>query len=160
MKAGRESGRKQGDTTLGSFRCRIGLMLGVVLPFSMIGVVRAFAEQAQNDHGHQGNDHPVYQRHAFDGMRHDNWQDRRDFSRGFPMTSPQISAGWFQRPYPYHLDYYKMRYGGSYAPYFGNLYGTPQVVNYPPYYGPYYGGNGGGYANGYAQPGYGGIPME
>jgi len=31
------------------------------------------------------------------------------------------------------LDYYKMKYGGSYAPYFGNLYGTPfgtpQVVN-------------------------------
>jgi hypothetical protein len=74
-------------------------------------------------------------------------------------VSPQVSAGWFQRPYPYHLDYYKMRYGGSYAPYFGNLYGTPQVVNYPPYYGPYYGGYGGGYANGYGQPGYGGVPM-
>ena len=53
-----------------------------------------------------------------------------------------------------------MRYGGSYAPYFGNLYGTPQVVNYPPYYGPYYGGYGGDYANGYGQEGYGGIPME
>jgi hypothetical protein len=23
------------------------------------------------------------------------------------------------------LDYYKMKWGGSYAPYFGNLYGTP-----------------------------------
>jgi hypothetical protein len=33
-----------------------------------------------------------------------------------------------------------MRYGGSYAPYFGNLYGPPQVVTAPPYYGPYYGG--------------------
>jgi hypothetical protein len=32
-----------------------------------------------------------------------------------------------------------MRYGGSYAPYFGNLYGPPQVVTAPPYYGPYYG---------------------
>jgi hypothetical protein len=32
---------------------------------------------------------------------------------------------WFQRPYPYHLDYYRMRYGGSYEPYFGNLYGPP-----------------------------------
>jgi hypothetical protein len=58
------------------------------------------------------------------------------------------------------LDYYKMRYGGSYAPYFGNLYGTPQIVNYPPYYGPYFDGNGGGYGNGYGQPGYGGAPME
>ena len=51
-----------------------------------------------------------------------------------------MNAGWFQRPYPYHLDYYKMRYGGSYAPYFGNLYGPPQVVTAPPYYGPYYNG--------------------
>ena len=84
----------------------------------------------------------------------------RDFRRDSRFVSPQVSAGWFQRPYPYHLDYYKMRYGGSYAPYFGNLYGTPQVVNYPPYYGPYYGGYGGGYANGYGQPGYGGVPME
>jgi hypothetical protein len=48
-----------------------------------------------------------------------------------------------------------MRYGGSYAPYFGNLYGPPQVVTAPPYYGPYYGGydmpnayNGPGYQNG------------
>ena len=53
-----------------------------------------------------------------------------------------------------------MRYGGSYAPYFGNLYGAPQVVNYPPYYGPYYGGNGVGYPNGYGQPGFGGGPTE
>ena len=37
-------------------------------------------------------------------------------------------GGWFQRPYPYHLDYYKMRYGGSYEPYFGNLYGPPVYV--------------------------------
>ncbi len=71
--------------------------------------------------------------------------------------TPEINAGTFQRPYPYHLDYYKMRYGGSYAPYFGNLYGTPfgtpQVVNYPPYYGPYYTGNG----NGMMQPSDGGA---
>jgi hypothetical protein len=35
-----------------------------------------------------------------------------------------------------------MRYGGSYEPYFGNLYGPPQVVTAPPYYGPYYNGYG------------------
>jgi hypothetical protein len=65
---------------------------------------------------------------------------------------PKVSAGWFQRPYPYHLDYYRMRYGGSYAPYFGNLYGPPQVVTAPPYYGPYYGGY--DVPNGYVQPGF------
>jgi hypothetical protein len=84
-----------------------------------------------------------------------------------------VSAGWFQRPYPYHLDYYRMRYGGSYAPYFGNLYGPPQVVTAPPYYGPYYGGwdlpsgyNGPGYGNGpmlvepNQPPGFNGSPMD
>jgi hypothetical protein len=45
-----------------------------------------------------------------------------------------------------------MRYGGSYAPYFGNLYGPPQVVTAPPYYGPYYGGYDA--PNGYPAPGY------
>jgi hypothetical protein len=45
-----------------------------------------------------------------------------------------------------------MRYGGSYAPYFGNLYGPPQVVTAPPYYGQYYGGY--DMPNGYVQPGY------
>jgi hypothetical protein len=55
------------------------------------------------------------------------------------------------------LDYYKMRYGGSYAPYFGNLYGPS---GFPAYYGPYYGGYGAGYPNGYPQPGYNGTPME
>jgi hypothetical protein len=67
-----------------------------------------------------------------------------------------VNAGWFQRPYPYHLDYYRMRYGGSYAPYFGNLYGSPQIVTAPPYYGPYYGGFGSPFGSefngGYGQP--------
>ncbi len=51
-----------------------------------------------------------------------------------------------------------MRYGGSYAPYFGNLYGPPQVVTAPPYYGPYYGGY--DMANGYYPPEYGNRPVE
>ncbi|MEM6798313.1 MAG: hypothetical protein AAF589_02260 [Planctomycetota bacterium] len=46
-------------------------------------------------------------------------------------ASPQIASGSFQRPYPYHLDYYKQRYGGGYDPYFGNLYGPPNVVLSP-----------------------------
>jgi hypothetical protein len=51
-----------------------------------------------------------------------------------------------------------MRYGGSYAPYFGNLYGPPQVVTAPPYYGPYYGGY--DMANGYYRPDYGNGPAQ
>jgi hypothetical protein len=54
---------------------------------------------------------------------------------GYPRAN--VVGSYFQRPYPYHLDYYRMRYGGSYAPYFGNQYGVPQVYapayGYPPY---------------------------
>jgi len=141
------------------------LGLGVGLAVAMFGAAQALAQPWQNSGG-QSNDGPsVYQWHPTDGHadgghRHDERRDRRDFRRESRFVSPQVSANWFQRPYPYHLDYYKMRYGGSYAPYFGNLYGTPQVVNYPPYYGPYYGGYGGDYSNGNGQPGYGGVPME
>ncbi|MFO0792278.1 MAG: hypothetical protein U0805_22695 [Pirellulales bacterium] len=82
--------------------------------------------------GHGGrNQWPVYQRHPGDWRRRSG--DWRGYGNGRSGMMPQISSGWFQRPYPYHLDYYKMRWGGSYAPYFGNLYGvpfgTPQVVN-------------------------------
>ncbi len=42
--------------------------------------------------------------------------------------APTVESGTFQRPYPFHLDYYKQKFGGSYDPYFGNLYGPPNVV--------------------------------
>lgn len=85
-----------------------------------------------SQHGNHGGPQPVYQRHGFDwNHRGGTWRD--DWYRRQAWVMPQESSGWFQRPYPYHLDYYKMRWGGSYAPYFGNLYGTPfgtpQVVN-------------------------------
>ena len=141
------------------------LLVCVALGFSMLGTARVFAQPWQNGGGQPNDGPPVYQQHPVDGHpsdrhRRDDRRDRRDFRRDSRFVSPQVSAAWFQRPYPYHLDYYKMRYGGSYAPYFGNLYGTPfgtpQVVNYPPYYGPYYGG----YGDGYGQPNNGGIPMQ
>jgi hypothetical protein len=131
-----------------------GLILPGALILAMCGQTFARAERS---HDHGGRDHrrPVYQRHAFDWMgKHGHGDHRRDGRKGghFPVYSPQpvappVSSGWFQRPYPYHLDYYKMRYGGSYAPYFGNLYGPPQVVTAPPYYGPYYGGYEYGYTS-------------
>jgi hypothetical protein len=101
------------------------------------GFVRA---EPYDDHGDRDHRRPVYQRHAFDWNDKHGREPRQDRFFGPRFATPQISAGWFQRPYPYHLDYYRMRYGGSYAPYFGNLYGPPQVVTAPPYYGPYYGG--------------------
>jgi hypothetical protein len=100
----------------------------------------ALADEGDGDHWRG---RPVYQRHAGE------WKDRGRHDRRFrhqQFVPPHVNAAWFQRPYPYHLDYYKMRYGGSYAPYFGNLYGPPQVVTAPPYYGDF--GYGGGYGLG------------
>ena len=51
------------------------------------------------------------------------------------QIGPQRHSGWYQRPYPYHLDYYRMRYGGSYQPYYGQLYGPPVYQVQPPPYG-------------------------
>jgi hypothetical protein len=112
------------------------LRFGVIAAM-LISPALAHAEES-DDEGKHRHRRPVYQRRAFEWTpKHDRWNGR---GFGHRWTEPQVSSGWFQRPYPYHLDYYKMRYGGSYAPYFGNLYGPPQVVTAPPYYGPYYGG--------------------
>ncbi len=84
---------------------------------------------------------------------HHQYDRRHDRGRG--SQPAQVSGGSFQRPYPYHLDYYKMRWGGSYAPYFGNLYGPPNVVLAQPF------GFGGGYPVPYETPPmYGAPPMQ
>lgn len=121
----------------------LGLLATAALPQT------AFAE---------GMNHPTYQR-ARDGWSYGGWGNHQGPSGNHavphkkrhhghhphkPYTPPQVSGGHFQRPYPYHLDYYRMRWGGSYAPYFGNLYGPPNVVLGAPYfYGGYYGYGGG-----------------
>ena len=95
---------------------------------ALLAAVLVYGQPPQNDGGSQ----PAYQRHGPDSRRDGHDRHRDKFNQYGRRTMPQVSSGWFQRPYPYHLDYYKMRYGGSYAPYFGNLYGvpfgTPQVV--------------------------------
>ena len=105
---------------------------GIVLAVGTL--VRAQWQGGGPNHGG-----PVYQRHAFEWSSEHGKRRNDKFGHAPFFKSPQVNANWFQRPYPYHLDYYRMRYGGSYAPYFGNLYGPPQVVTAPPYYGPYYG---------------------
>src|SRR4051794_35507398 len=107
---------------------------------------------------------PVYQRHAmdghmsddghmFDGNRRDNWRMNRDGRRdsrrdsGFEM-SPRISSGWFERPYPDHLDFFRMRFGSR----VGAL-GAPYGPTLPAYYGPYYTGYETGYSTPYGQMG-------
>lgn len=107
----------------------------------LVGDVVVECAKAQGPRAYAGERSPgVYQRRGSDSQ-HWRGRDRHDRDRSsFYYNAPAVSSGWFQRPYPYHLDYYRMKYGGSYAPYFGNLYGPPQVVTAPPYFGPYYGG--------------------
>src|SRR5262249_48854723 len=90
---------------------------------------------------------PVYQWHPVDGQRHeddrhdnrrDDRRDRRDFRKDFrrrspSIATPQVSSGWFERPYPYHLDFFRMRFGSR----VGAL-GEPYGPGLPAYYGPYY----------------------
>jgi hypothetical protein len=114
---------------------------------AMIAPAFVWAERP-DDNRDRDHRRPVYQRRAFEWHDKHGNQHGRDRFFSPQAVAPPAAAGWFQRPYPYHLDYYKMRYGGSYAPYFGNLYGPPQVVTAPPYYGPYYGG----YEYGYPAP--------
>lgn len=149
MKAGSKSGRDIGEAGVGNSSVvkRAAVWTGAfVLAAGWSGFV--WAEQA-GDAQLADRGGPVYQRHAFASSPMRGGWHGAEQSQFMPPAAPQINAGSFQRPYPYHLDYYRMRYGGSYAPYFGNLYGPPQVVTAPPYYGPYYGGYGYGQQAGY-----------
>ena len=65
------------------------------------------------------------------------------YGHDYPRFSTNYNYGWLQRPYPYHLDYYRMKYGGSYEPYMGNIYGPPVFNQYyapawPNFTGAYY----------------------
>ncbi len=41
------------------------------------------------------------------------------FHDPFFFTPPIVTGSWYQRPYPYHFDYYRYRWGGP-----PNGYGT------------------------------------
>ncbi len=71
---------------------------------------------------------------GYDHSNHGTPNHRPPHHRG-QVQAPSIASGTFQRPYPFHLDYYKQKFGGSYDPYFGNLYGPPNVVLATPFVG-------------------------
>lgn len=132
------------------------LLAGLVLAACLGGEAES-AEDASADRTRIGRP-PVYQRQrgggppSYSGRFGRDHKDRFD-RRGrhaptghqFEYLPPQPAVAhgaWFQRPYPYHLDYYRLRYGGTYEPYYsGGLYGTPQVIAPPAFgygYGPPY----------------------
>ena len=127
--------------------------IGVVLLASVL----AFGQSPQGGNGGQhGGQWPGYQRQGGEWKRRGNDRRHDRFDR---RAMPQVSSAWFQRPYPYHLDYYKMRYGGSYAPYFGNLYGTPFGTPQVVYGNGGWGADGYGFGYGYGPGVYGGQPF-
>jgi len=112
---------------------------------------------------------PTYQRRGSGwGGHHDKGHHNRGHHRPMPSYSSQTSFGSFQRPYPYHLDYYRARWGGSYAPYFGNLYGPPNFFFGSPFFGgfnPFWGFGAypfsawGAGVGGFESPAFGGGPF-
>ncbi|MEM8864665.1 MAG: hypothetical protein AAGF31_03870 [Planctomycetota bacterium] len=117
-------------------RIRVLLLFAVVASSGIVAQPVASAQE---------NAVPAYQRRRapvgdVDDRRPDRdkqpprYYQRRQPVRRFPQRQgPAIAAGSFQRPYPYHLDYYKQKYNGGYEPYFGNLYGPPNIVGTQPF---------------------------
>lgn len=135
-------------------------MLARAFVAALLALLTTISVQAQ-----PGGGAPTYQRK---GTFAGGWQGRgRDrHHQRMPQFSSQTSAGSFQRPYPYHLDYYRARWGGSYAPYFGNLYGPPNFFFGSPFFGgfnPFWGFGGlpfsgfGTDFNGFGGAGFGGA---
>lgn len=141
--------------------------------FASCAIAAALVAALASTASAQGGPAPTYQRKGtFAGHDYDKHRDFRH--ERMPQYSSQTNAGSFQRPYPYHLDYYRAKWGGSYAPYFGNLYGPPNYfINGVPFYngfGPWGGFNSFGYPGGFDNrfggfggpgsggPGWGGSP--
>jgi len=47
---------------------------------------------------------------------------------GFGFAGPIVQGSWYQRPYPYHFDYYRYRWGGA-AP--NQVYDVPPPGDCP-----------------------------
>ncbi len=98
--------------------------------------------------GHNSGGHGHHQSNYRNGFQNGNFNRYSNnwlYGVGSLYYPQNYNYGYYQRPYPYHLDYYRMRYGGSYEPYAGNLYGPPLVQQYvaptyvnPPYVSPPY----------------------
>jgi hypothetical protein len=109
-----------------------GIMAGLAQGQTAYGVTGS--EGRSGPSGHHWNGHPSHPIHPGNPgpggpqpPTHPGWNEWHHPPDGREERGPAYESGWFQRPYPYHLDYYRMRYGGSYAPYFGNISGPPII---------------------------------
>jgi hypothetical protein len=86
---------------------------------------------------HPSNKHPGHHHNHHHNGHNNGFNNTWLYGRGIPFSPQNYNYGYYSRPYPYHLDYYRMRYQGSYEPYAGNLYGPP-LVQAPTYVNPPY----------------------
>jgi hypothetical protein len=146
MKTEQKIGRKLGDRCVTRTTFRI-----VVCGCAAIVAMSARAEltHAQPPQGNNGgppSGPQVYQSQGF-GRSHDGRDRRRDdFRQSNRFMGPQFNSGWFQRPYPTHLDYFRLRSNEAPPRYYGDWYGAPyggwgqgpeswgpESSGYPPY---------------------------
>lgn len=133
MKTGSNSGRKLGDSCVARNTFR-----WLVVGCAAIGAISAevefagaqppqgnFGGQQNGPQGGPQNGPPqTYQRQANDWSRRGRDRRRNDFQQGFPFNTPQVNSGWYQRPYPTHLDYFRLRSNEAPPPYYGNWNGS------------------------------------
>jgi hypothetical protein len=124
MKAGHKSGRRVGDSRVSrSFNCWLLVLVGGIAT-SIVGGRLTHGQPPQGGNGGPADGQPVYQRQGFD-RSHDGRDRRRDdFRQSNRFGAPQFNSGWFQRPYPTHLDYFRLRSGEAPPRYYGDWYGA------------------------------------
>ena len=106
----------------------LALVCAVLLP-NVVGLANVYAQRGAQQYQQQ---------------RRPDYDHKHRYPRFRQPSQSYYQNGWYQRPYPFHLDYYRMQYGGSYDPYFGNIYGPPRIYNFGPM-APFFGGFGGAY---------------
>ncbi len=91
------------------------ISVGGICPTSQTG-------EAAGETAGEADSSRVYQRHRH-GQAYRYRYDNHDSAgihgyhgyHGTRYYSPRVSGSWYARPYPYHFDYYRQRYGGGYA---------------------------------------------
>jgi hypothetical protein len=122
-----------------SLSSRVDLSSGAIMCASSFRLILLAAMATACSSGVADENYSTYQRYRHPGHMPGggDYYQRPKHPRHITHAAPQVQSGFYQRPYPFHLDYYRMRWGGSYEPYFGNLYGPPNVIVPPVFSAPW-----------------------
>jgi len=101
-----------------------------------LACLAAFSGQAATAPAQEPLAAPTYSRMR---MGAEDWQSRGgNYAHGFgrgghgwgggffqPYISPVIASSWYQRPHPYHFDYFRGRWDGGQGAYAGEIPASP-----------------------------------